>query len=77
MVSLFYHRYMTDTNPMEGRDILLEFIPVGQYVRATAFDTATLTEVSIQGPKAASESLLRFQVIKRLEYVLRKQGHIA
>jgi hypothetical protein len=39
-------------------------------------DTATLTEVSIQGPMSAGEKTLKLNALKRLEYVLRKKGII-
>ena len=68
---------MKPTNALAGREILLEMIPLGVYVKVTAFDTATMTEVSIQGPKSAPDSLLQSNALKRLEYVLRKNGHIA
>lgn len=59
-----------------NREILLEFIPIGPYVKVTAFDTASMTEVSIQGPKNAPEQILKGNALKRLEYVLRKKGVI-
>jgi len=40
-------------------------------------DTATLTEVSIQGPASSPESLLKRNALKRLEYVLKKKGLIS
>ena len=65
------------SNPMAGREIIIEFHPIGQIVKVTAMDTKTLTEISIQGPKSAGEVTLKRNAIKRLEYVLRKKGHIA
>ncbi|MBI1328038.1 MAG: hypothetical protein GC136_10410 [Alphaproteobacteria bacterium] len=59
-----------------NREIYLEFIPMGSYVKVTAFDVQSLTEVSIQGPSTASEEVLRQNAMKRLEYVLRKKGII-
>ena len=32
------------------REVLLEFQRVGSYMKATAMDAATLTEVSVVGP---------------------------
>lgn len=49
---------------------------MGNYVKVTAFDTQSLTEVSIQGPSTASEEVLKQNALKRLEYVLRKKGII-
>lgn len=61
---------------LAGREIIIEFYPVGQFVKVMAMDTRTLTEISIQGPANAGEALLKRNALKRLEYVLRKNGHI-
>ena len=61
---------------LAGREIIIEFYPVGQFVKVMAMDTKTLTEISIQGPANAGEALLKRNALKRLEYVLRKNGHI-
>lgn len=62
---------------LQGREVILEFFPVGNVVKVTAMDTKTLTEVSIQGPKSASEQVLKANALKRLEYVLKKKGLIS
>ncbi len=62
---------------LEGREVIIEFYPVGNVVRVSAMDTSSLTEVSIQGPSSAGEKMLERNVLKRLEYVLRKKGLIA
>lgn len=67
---------MKPTKGLEGREILVELVPVGQFVKAMAVDTATDTEVSIQGPKSASPAVLQNNAMRRLEYVLRKNGHL-
>ena len=59
---------------LPGREIIIEFYPVGQYVRVSAMDARTLTEVSIQAPASASEEIMKYNALKRLEYVLRKKG---
>lgn len=61
-------------NIFEGRQVIFEFFPVGAYVRVTAMDTQTLTEVSIQGPANAPEAMLKQNALKRLEYVMRKKA---
>lgn len=61
---------------LQGREVIIEFFPVGQYVKVSAMDTATLTEISIQGPAGAGEEMLKRNAIKRLEYVLKKKGLI-
>lgn len=63
--------------PLKNREVIIEFFPVGQLVKVTAMDTATLTEVSVQGPKSAGEEALKLSGLKRLEYVLRKKGIIS
>lgn len=62
---------------IHGREVILEFHQIGQIVKVTAMDTKTLTEVSIQGPISAGESLLKSNALKRLEYVLKKKGVIS
>lgn len=62
---------------LKNREIIIEFHPVGQIVKVSAMDTATLTEISIQGPKNAGENILKQNAFKRLEYVLKKKGIIA
>ena len=57
-----------------GREVIIEFHQVGAYVKVSAMDTATLTEISIQGPASASEELLKRNALKRLEYVMKKKG---
>lgn len=63
-------------NIMAGREVIIEFTPIGQYVKVAAMDTKTLTEVSIQGPANATEGTLKQNALKRLEYVLKKKGLI-
>lgn len=62
------------SDPMQNRQVIFEFFPIGAYVRVTAMDTETLTEVSIQGPANAPEAMLKQNALKRLEYVMRKKG---
>ncbi|MFH1158815.1 MAG: hypothetical protein V1721_08085 [Pseudomonadota bacterium] len=64
------------TEKMKGREVIFEFLPVGSVVRVSAMDVATMTEISIQGPVNAGESVLRKNALMRLEYVLRKEGKI-
>ncbi len=59
---------------LAGREVILEFHPVGMYVKVSAMDTQSLTEISIQGPASAPESTLKRNALKRLEYVLKKKG---
>ncbi len=61
---------------LDGREVIIEFRPVGNVMRVAAMDARTLTEVSIQGPVGTPEEILKRNAIKRLEYVLRKKGLI-
>ena len=61
---------------LNGREVIIEFFPVGAFVKVSAMDTQTLTEVSIQGPANASQETLERNALKRLEYVLKKKGLI-
>lgn len=61
---------------LHGREIIIEFRPVGAVVRVSAMDTQTLTEIAIQGPASAGEEILKRNAVKRLEYVMKKKGLI-
>lgn len=61
---------------LNGREVIIEFYPVGQFMKVSAFDTASLTEISIQGPVNTPEQTLKNNALKRLEYVLKKNGVI-
>ncbi len=61
---------------LAGREVIFEFHNIGAYVKVTAMDTQSLTEIAIQGPAASPQSLLQRNALKRLEYVLRKKGLI-
>lgn len=61
---------------LAGREVIIEFFPIGQYVKVSAMDVASLTEASIQGPANAPEEILKRNALKRLEYVMKKKGLI-
>lgn len=61
---------------LAGREIIIEYYPVGLYVKVSAMDTKTLTEISIQGPASAGQETLKNNALRRLEYVLTKKGLI-
>jgi len=65
------------TEKLHGREVIFEFRPVGNIMRVSAMDTKTLTEVVIQCPVTAGEAAFRKNALMRLEYVLRKKGHIS
>lgn len=61
---------------MAGREIYFEFRPLGNVVKVIALDALTSVEVSIPAPANMPERLLQARALKRLEYVLRKEGYI-
>lgn len=56
-----------------NRDVIFEFYTLGNVVKVTAFDTESLTEVSIQAPTGTSEKILKNNALRKLEYILRKK----
>lgn len=60
---------------MAEQEALLEFQRVGNYVKATAVDPKTLTEVSVMGPAFGSHEMLKRTVLAKLRYVLNKNAH--
>ena len=59
---------------MAGREIYVEFIVLGNSVKATAIDPETGLEASIVGPASAPRSLLAENARKKLDYVKSKKG---
>ncbi len=62
---------------LPGREVIFEFRPVGNLMRVSAMDTDTMTEVVVQCPAGAGETVFKNAALKRLEYVLKKKGHIS
>lgn len=58
----------------ERAEYLLEFHQIGSYVKVSALDPATGTEVSITGPASAGEGILARNAVNKLKYVLRKKA---
>ncbi len=66
-----------ESNPLQGREVIIEFhSPIGNVIKISAMDAKSLTEISIQGPATAPQNILKRNALKRLEYVLRKNGII-
>lgn len=63
----------SEMNRTGAREVIVEVQRVGSYLKATAMDTATLTEVSAVGPLHA-EAQLRRTVLAKLDYVLAKKS---
>lgn len=62
------------SDPLVGREVLIEFHRIGSAVKVTAMDVASLTEISIQGSASSGEMALKSAALQRLAYVLRKKG---
>ncbi len=60
-------------NKLAGREVIFEFAPVGNIMRVSAMDVASMTEISIQAPLNAGEAVFKKNALARLEYVLRKE----
>ena len=57
-----------------GKEIYVEFIVLGNTVKATAIDAETGDEASIVGPANAPQSVLAENARRKLEYVQRKKS---
>ncbi|HJR55880.1 MAG TPA: hypothetical protein VJ798_04820 [Rhizomicrobium sp.] len=58
----------------DGREIFVEFVVQGNFVKVTAIDSVTGVEASIVGPANAAQSTLAEAARRKLEYVLRKRS---
>jgi hypothetical protein len=54
--------------------VIFEFISIGSYVKVSAVDTRTGTEVSIVGDPRRGEVALRRIALRKLENAMRKSG---
>jgi len=55
------------------RETLFEFSQMGQYLKVTAMDPDTLTEVTVFGPPSNSRELLKRTAMAKLQFVLNRQ----
>ena len=55
-------------------EVLLEVQRLGNYVKVTAVDPVTLTEVSIMGPPSCGREILTRGAIRKLDYMLAKRA---
>jgi hypothetical protein len=53
-----------------SREVLFEFVQLGNAVKVTAIDPATGTEASIVGSPAMSEAMLKRNALRKLDYVM-------
>jgi hypothetical protein len=66
---------MTAKTPSEtSREILFEFISMGNLVKVVAVDSKTGTEIVIQGPINAGQAALQRLAMQKMKYVLEKKG---
>lgn len=56
------------------REVLFEFRTVGKFVKVSAVDPDSLTEVSIVGDPKRSQKELERVAMQKLEYVLNKRA---
>ena len=56
----------------QPREVILEFYRVGAYVKVSAVDPVTRTEVAIVGDPAVGEATLKKAAIRKLDYVMAK-----
>ena len=59
---------------MAQRETIFEFHRVGSYMRVTAMDTASLTEVVVSAPATATEQQLKDLATRKLAYVMKKNA---
>jgi hypothetical protein len=58
---------------MARREIFIEFVVQGAFVKATAIDPVSGLEASIVGPASAPQSVLAEQARRKLEYLAKKK----
>lgn len=62
---------------LAGREILFEIARAGTMARVSALDVKSLTEIILQMPASASDTMCKQAATQRLAYVLRKKGLIS
>ena len=58
-----------------GREIYLEFLHVGDYVKVSAIDAETNIEATIVGTPRVTQQQLTRLAVRKLEYVMEKRSH--
>jgi hypothetical protein len=58
----------------DAEGYIIEFHRVGNAVKVTAMDPATLTEVSMVGAPSIGDAELTRLIVRKLEYMLAKRG---
>ncbi len=55
-------------------EILFEYIRQGQYIKVSAIEPETQTEVCVVVPAGLNEQEMQIQALKKLNYVLKKKA---
>ena len=58
---------------MAGREIYVEFVTLGNTVKATAIDPETGLEASVVGPANAPRAVMAESARRKLEYLAKKR----
>ena len=58
---------------MTHSPIYVEFVVMGNTVKATAIDPVTGIEASVVGPASAPQAVMAEQARRKLEYVMKKK----
>lgn len=54
-------------------EILFEYVKQGKFIKVTAIEPKTRTEVCVVVPIGLSEQQMQIQALKKLQYVLKKK----
>ncbi len=60
--------------PYDDNAVIIEFLQIGKSVRVSAMEPRSLTEVTIIGSSSTGEEELTRVVLRKLDYVMAKQG---
>ncbi|HKY18988.1 MAG TPA: hypothetical protein VJL82_08645 [Rhizomicrobium sp.] len=58
---------------MTGKELYVEFVVLGNTVKATAIDPETGLEASVVGPASAPQSVMAEAARRKLEYLKKKK----
>ena len=58
----------------KDREVIIEFLPCGAYVKVSAIDAATGCEVSIVGDPLRGEAALEDLAVQKLDYVMKRRA---
>lgn len=57
-----------------GGEVFFEFQRIGMYMKVSAIDSATGTEVSVAGPANGSRELLKRTALAKLRFVMERDA---